>query len=78
MQLHIVTYEPLSGSSYIPTPLEIQKSKAVLNIQNDDNKCIVWSILAHLHPAKYNKCEVYSYRRYEAEINVAGFFSNTS
>ena len=73
IQLHIVTYEPLSGSSYIPSPPEVQKTRAVLNIHNDDQKCIVWCILAHFHPNNNNNStKLCCYRRYEAEVNVAG------
>ena len=73
IQLHIVTYEPLTGSSFIPSPPEVQKTRAVLNIQNDDNKCIMWCILAHFHPCTNgHRCSTFSYRRYEAEVNVAG------
>ena len=72
VQLHIVTYEPLSESSYIPSLPETQKTKAVLSIHNDDKKCIVWCILTHFHTNNNNNStKLYAYCRYEAEINVA-------
>ena len=55
LQLHIVTYEPLSGSSYIPSPTAVKNTKGVLNIQNKDNRCIIWCILAQFHPIKPKK-----------------------
>ncbi|XP_054720676.1 uncharacterized protein LOC129230303 [Uloborus diversus] len=40
-------YAPLAGRSYIPLTSKMQAKKAVLNIQNEDNKCLVWCLLAH-------------------------------
>ena len=38
-------------SSYIPTRKELLRKQALLNIQNfDDNYCILYVILAHIHP----------------------------
>ena len=33
--------------SYVKLPL---RSNAILNIQNDDKYCFIWSILAHMFP----------------------------
>ena len=54
IQIHTATYDPLMGSSYIDLPKKIKKTKAVINIQNNDDKCFLWSVLAHLHPVKEN------------------------
>ena len=74
VELHSVPYTPMAGSSYIPTPKEIANSTAVLNIKNNDNKCILWSILAFLHP--YHNTEhpyrVTKYQQYEEELNMTG------
>jgi len=35
-RLHSATYNPIGGSSYIPTPSRIASTKAVVNVQNDD------------------------------------------
>ena len=37
-----------------------------------DNKCFLWSVLAHLHPAKENKHRVTNYTPYEDELDVRG------
>ena len=39
----------LNGSSYVKTPL---RSFAILNNQNNDKYCFIWSILASLHPCE--------------------------
>ena len=74
LTIHTVHYQPLMGSSYIKLPEYVANKKAVLNIQNQDNKCILWSILAHLHPIarKNNPQRVTKYRPYENELNMAG------
>ena len=41
----------LNGSSYVKIPL---RSNAMLNIENIDKYCFIWSILAILHPCKNN------------------------
>ena len=74
LQVHTIDYKPLMGSSYIPLPEYIQKKRAVLNIQNDDQKCFLWSILAALHPVhwKDNPERVKHYMMYETELDVGG------
>ena len=48
--LNISSYLPLSGSTYIKLPIELQHNKKGLaNIQNDDNKCFKWSHVRHLN-----------------------------
>ena len=42
----------LNGSNYVKIPL---RSSAILNIENDDKYCFLWSILAHLHPCNINQ-----------------------
>ena len=74
LTLHTVAYQPLMGNSYIKLPDYIMKKKAVLNIQNQDDKCILWSILAHLHPIPRdnNPNRVAKYQPYEHELNMVG------
>jgi len=41
----------MQGSTFIPTPKEIEKKKAIVNIQNlSDHLCFLWSVLAGIHP----------------------------
>lgn len=39
-------YTPLGGSSYIPLPAYIENKKATINVQNEDDKCFKYSLLA--------------------------------
>ena len=54
IKIHIVQYKPLKGSSYIPTPIKLRSKHAIVNVQNRDRKCFMWSMLAALHPTERN------------------------
>ena len=51
LKLMMAKYVPLKGSQYIDLPPKVKNLKAVINIQNDDDKCFLWSVLAHLYEA---------------------------
>ena len=74
LDLATAAYTPLRASSYIKLPKHIQDKKAVLNIQNDDQRCFLWSVLAALHPVNRNDhpYQVRHYKCYEQELNVSG------
>jgi len=71
--INTVPFQPLSGSSYIKLPKFIELKRAVLNIKNEDDKCILWSILAQQHPVDSRVANrVTSYQQYEDTINMTG------
>ena len=74
LELGVAVYTPLEGASYLPLPPKIKNKKAVLNIQNEDLKCFLWSILAAKHPVHWrdHPHRVNHYTRYEAELNMQG------
>ena len=41
LELHTVRYNPLRGETYIPLPKELVNKKAIINMQNKDNKCFL-------------------------------------
>ena len=45
MTIYFYKTQELNGSSYVKIPI---RSNAILNIQNDDKYCFIWSILAHI------------------------------
>ena len=50
------------------------RSNAVLNFENNDKFCFIWSILASLQPCNNNHPNRFSnYRQYFDELNVGGF-----
>ena len=45
LEIHTAEYNPTKGSSYIPLPDWISNKKAIVNIENKDEKCFLWCIL---------------------------------
>src|SRR6218665_2436319 len=52
--LHIATYDPIGGSSYVQTPKWVETKKATLNIKNTDTLRFLYSVLASSHPVASN------------------------
>ena len=51
--INISTYRPLVGSSYIDLPIELKNSKkGLINIKNNDQKCVLWCHVRHVNPIK--------------------------
>ena len=65
-------YHPLAASSYISLPKILADKKAIINIQNDDEKCLIWSVLAALHPAQNNPQRVSNYEPFQHEVQTEG------
>ena len=74
LDLNVAQYKPWKGSSYLPLPKKLQDKKAIINVENEDNKCFMWSVLAALHPIprKSNPERIHHYRPYVDELNVDG------
>ena len=49
LDLHVLEFVPLRASTYLPLPKEIADKKAVVNIQNTDNLCFLWSVIAGVY-----------------------------
>ena len=75
MKISFYKTEDLNGTSYVKIPL---RSNAILNIQNNDKYCFIWSILASLHPCENtHPNRVDSYVQYFNELNFQNFgFTN--
>ena len=58
LEIHTVDYKPMKGSSFIPLPDFIMRKKTVINVQNKDNKCFLWSVLRYLQSksSKNRRC----------------------
>ena len=39
LEIHIVEYKPIKGGTYIPLPNFIMRKKAIINMENEDDKC---------------------------------------
>ena len=51
--INMSTYRLLSGSSYVQLPVELRNSKkGLISIKNNDQKCLLWCYVRHVHPVK--------------------------
>ena len=71
LYLNIAKYEPLKGGSYIPLPEALANKKAIVNVQNDDDRCSEWALKSALYPAKNNVSNKYSYTKCP-DLNMDG------
>ena len=54
--INILTYRPLSRSSYLKLPVELKSPKTgLMNIKNNDQKCFLWCHVRHVNPFKIQK-----------------------
>ena len=72
--LNISSYLPLSGSTYIKLPVELQHPiKGLINIKNNDNKCFIWCHVRHLNLDGAKLCRITKKDREIAEeLNYCG------
>ena len=70
----LVKYNPMRASSYSSLPKELKSKQGCLNIENDDEKCFLWSILASLHSVQHRNSpdRVSKYQQYEHDLNMSG------
>ncbi len=61
---NVQEYNPLEGSSYLPLPKFLANKHAIVNVNNTDNRCFVYAILAALHPQAQNGNRSYLYEQY--------------
>ena len=75
MTIYFYETGELNRSNYVKFPL---RSNAMLNLENIDKYCLLWSILAFLHHCNKNqRNRVSNYKQYFNELNINGFdFTN--
>ena len=62
----------MKGNSFIPLPDFIMRKKAILNMENNDQKCFLWSILRYIHSVRKNGTRINDLRKYENDLNFKG------
>ena len=72
LEIHLVEYNPTKGSSYIPLPDWISNKKAIVNIENKDEKCFLWCVLRYLHPKEIHEEKLTDLKKYEFSLNTKG------
>ena len=72
LEIYTVEFNPAKGSSYISLPGWISNKKAIVNIQNKDEKCFLWCILRYLYPKESHEERVKDLKKYEFSLNTKG------
>ncbi|CAH3198068.1 unnamed protein product, partial [Porites evermanni] len=72
LEIHTVEFNPSKGSSYIPIPDWISNKKAIVNIQNKDEKCFLLCILRYLYPKEIHEERLADLKKYENSLNNKG------
>ena len=72
LYVNIAKYQPLTGSSYMELPDTLKSKKAIINVKNDDQKCLMWSLLSARHPVKKNAQRVNKYIAHQDELDFTG------
>jgi len=71
VDINSCAYNIIGGTSYIETPPRL-KNRSIINIQNKDEKCFEYSVLAGMYPAKRNVCHPSTYKKYMGTLNFDG------
>ena len=72
LEIHTVVYRPISGSTFIPLPQTLALSNSILNIENEDEKCFLYCVLASLHPQQALPEHPQLYEPYVHEVVMTG------
>ena len=72
LEIHTAEFNLMNGSSYIPLPDWILNKKAIVNIENKDEKCFLWCILRYLHPKERDEERLTGLKKYEFSLNTKG------
>ena len=67
LEIHVIEYNPLGGSSYIPLPEKLRGKMAIINMKNEDNKCLKWSVTRALNPVEKHQKRISNKLRKQSE-----------
>lgn len=76
MTINGAKFNPNRGRSYFPMDNFISRKKAVINVQNSDDCCLLWSILAAIHPVPKDAERCSKYRTYFDELKDSRNWAN--
>ena len=71
MWLDIAQYKPSKGSAYIPLPDVLKHKKAIINVKNDNEHCLRYTLRAALFPTSDHPQRISSYPK-EDGLNFDG------
>ena len=66
--IRVYKFNPLKGGTYVKIPSAISGTNGVVNVQNKDNLCFLYSILAIKHRSTKHPEHVKQYKKYLDEL----------
>jgi hypothetical protein len=69
LDIHIAPYTPLSGARKAELPDWLAAKKALINVDNKDDRCLEWALLSAMYPAEKDGQETYKYKKHLGELN---------
>ena len=72
VDLYVSKYRPIRGNTFSKLPKDLASRKAIVNVQNKDNRCFMWSVLAALHPVEHNRDRVSKYKEHMDKLDFTG------
>ena len=69
IEMFATRYKSALGKSYIDLPIHL-RSPDILNIQNEDEKCFIWCVIAYLYPVEENSNRVSNYIQHVEKFNL--------
>ena len=67
LKIYFHKTNPINGMTYKKFPM---RTNSILNIQNTDTYCFLWSILAAIHPVNKDPQRVSKYIPYKNELKI--------
>ena len=67
-EIHTVDYKPIKGSSHIPLRDFLMRKKAIINMENKDDKCFLWCVFRYLHAREKHSTRINDLREYEKMV----------
>ena len=72
VHLKVSSYKPIRGSCHIDTLSSIKYKRALINVENEDDRCFEYAIIASEFPPKYYKHLPSNYINVMDELNTKG------
>lgn len=72
LNFEVSNFENISGSTFIELPEFLKRKKAIINVQNEDNKCFEYAVLSALFPAKHNPQRTSNYKNHANSLDFTG------
>jgi len=68
--LSAAEHQPLAGNGFQELPPFLANKKCIINVNNRDNRCFGYALLASLEPSANNRSKAYSYTRHFAKHHL--------